>query len=248
MLRSSYVGQHRAELAYDAAPASRRRGPIWAAVGAVALGAGIFGVAWNNSAPAGPAATATLTTPTASASASATASAEAAKSAAPTTAQPATSAAAAVHMSPLADPVDSARPVGLTAARQYAWQAPVDPGIRVSSGFGHRWGRTHAGLDFAGSVGTPVHAVAMGEVTFAGPAGGYGNKVEVTLWDGTVVYYAHLSRMDVRVGQEVDTGQQVGAIGNTGNSTGPHLHFEVHPQGGPAVDPLPWLTQRDIQP
>lgn len=136
-------------------------------------------------------------------------------------------------------------PMGLAAARSLDWSVPV-AGTRVSSGFGPRWGRLHAGMDFAGPVGTPIRSVGLGIVTFAGPQGAYGNKVEVTLWDGTQVHYGHLSRIDVEVGEQVTSGQKIGALGNTGRSTGPHLHLEVRPDGGSAVDPRPWLKARDL--
>lgn len=136
-------------------------------------------------------------------------------------------------------------PMGLAAARSLDWSGPV-AGTRVSSGFGPRWGRLHAGMDFAGPVGTPIRSVGLGIVTFAGSQGAYGNKIEVTLWDGTEVHYGHLSRIDVKVGEQVTSGQRIGALGNTGRSTGPHLHLEVRPGGGSAVDPLPWLKERDL--
>ncbi len=120
--------------------------------------------------------------------------------------------------------------------------------VQLTSQFGHRWGRLHAGLDFAGKVGTPIRAVMPGTVTFAGPQQGYGNKVELTLSDGTVLYFAHLNSIAVAQGGKVNAGQLVGALGNTGNSTGPHLHFEVHPAGGNPVDPEPWLRTNGVWP
>lgn len=120
--------------------------------------------------------------------------------------------------------------------------------VKLTSHFGHRWGRLHAGLDFAGPVGTPIRAVMAGTVTFAGGQQGYGNKVELTLSDGTVLYFAHLNSIAVRQGQRVTGGQVIGTLGNTGNSTGPHLHFEVHPGGGGPVDPAPWLRTRGAWP
>ncbi|MDO5699662.1 MAG: M23 family metallopeptidase [Dermatophilus congolensis] len=135
-------------------------------------------------------------------------------------------------------------PMGLAAARSLDWSEPV-VNTRISSGYGQRWGRLHAGLDYAGPIGTPVRSVGLGVVTFAGPQGAYGNKIEVTLWDGTEVHYGHLSRIHVKVGDQVTSGQRIGAIGNTGRSTGPHLHLEVRPGGGSAIDPRPWLQERD---
>lgn len=98
----------------------------------------------------------------------------------------------------------------------------------------------HTGLDFAGAVGTPVVAAADGTVASAGPAGAYGNLVEIKHGDGTRTLYAHLSAIDVKAGQKVERGQRVGALGTTGNSSGPHLHFEVRDHGK-AVDPQNYL-------
>lgn len=110
-----------------------------------------------------------------------------------------------------------------------------------ADGFGPRGNRFHTGLDYPGAVGTPVGAAARGTVTFAGfAAGGWGNLVVIDHGGGTTTLYAHLSRVTVRVGRRVATGQQIGRIGATGHATGPHLHFEVHVRGA-AVDPLTGL-------
>lgn len=126
------------------------------------------------------------------------------------------------------------------------WVQPIK-GARFTSGFGMRWGRLHAGNDFSCPVGTPVKAMSKGKVTLAGAEGGYGNKVEITYWDGTVSYYAHLSSMNVSVGETVLPGDVVARSGNTGRSTGPHLHLEIHPGGGGPVNPAPWLTAKGLQ-
>lgn len=120
--------------------------------------------------------------------------------------------------------------------------------VTLTSGFGMRWGRLHAGLDFAGPVGTPIRTVGDGTVTFAGQQQGYGNKVEVTLTDGTVLYFGHLHTIAVTDGQTVSAGQVIATLGNSGRSTGPHLHFEVHPGGGGPIDPEPWLRSRGLWP
>lgn len=104
----------------------------------------------------------------------------------------------------------------LRAAR--GWQLPVRDYV-LTSGFGMRWGRLHAGEDFAVPVGTPIGALSSGTVNFAGNQGGYGNKVEIRYWDGTVSYFGHMSRIDVTTGQPVQGGQVVGGSGNTGHST-----------------------------
>jgi len=83
-------------------------------------------------------------------------------------------------------------------------------------------------------------------VVYAGVESGYGNMVKIRYWDGTVTFYAHMSRISASQGQKVSPGQIVGQSGNTGHSTGPHLHLEVHPSGGGAVDPLPWLANHHV--
>jgi murein DD-endopeptidase MepM/ murein hydrolase activator NlpD len=111
----------------------------------------------------------------------------------------------------------------------------------VGSPFGPRGDGFHPGIDIVASMGTPVRAAAAGKVRFAGwNAGGYGDLVIVKVGGGVSAMYAHLSEVDVRAGQVVAAGQQLGLIGMTGNATGPHLHFEVRIHGA-AVDPLPAL-------
>ena len=101
---------------------------------------------------------------------------------------------------------------------------------------------------FGGSISGrgAVLKAGAGKVTFAGSQSGYGTKVEITYWDGTVSYYGHMSDIDVKVGQRVAPGDHVGESGNTGRSTGPHLHLEIHPGGDGATDPRPWLAQRKL--
>jgi len=115
-----------------------------------------------------------------------------------------------------------------------AWplQAPVE------SLFGPRGIGFHPGIDLSAPTGTPVSAAAAGRVVFAGfDGGGYGKLVEVAHGNGVLSMYAHLSAFSVRVGQSVATGARVGRVGSTGESTGPHLHFEVRVRGA-AVDPV----------
>lgn len=111
---------------------------------------------------------------------------------------------------------------------------------RISSPFGPRWGRMHNGLDIAINTGTPVRAAADGRVTFAGWNGGYGILVIVDHGNGVETRYAHNSRLNVKVGQQVSRGQIVSYSGNTGNSTGPHLHFEIRYRNSP-VNPQTYL-------
>jgi murein DD-endopeptidase MepM/ murein hydrolase activator NlpD len=110
----------------------------------------------------------------------------------------------------------------------------------VTSGFGMRWGRLHAGIDIAAPEGTPVRAADSGVVIFAGWAGGYGNLVLVAHGGGMVTAYAHLSSVAVGEGASVGRGSTIGAVGSTGHSTGPHLHFEVRINGQPQ-DPMAYL-------
>lgn len=126
------------------------------------------------------------------------------------------------------------------------WVSPI-AGAAFTSGYGMRWGRMHEGNDFGCPIGTPVLAMSKGTVTFVGQESGYGNKVEIEYWDGTVSYYAHLNSFNVTVGQQVEAGDLVARSGNTGHSTGPHLHLEIHPNGGGAVDPAPWLHEHGLQ-
>ncbi|MCT7955623.1 peptidoglycan DD-metalloendopeptidase family protein [Laspinema palackyanum] len=120
----------------------------------------------------------------------------------------------------------------------YMWPAR---GV-FTSGFGMRWGRMHKGIDIAGPIGTPIMAAGTGIVTFAGwNSGGYGNLVEIEHPDGSLTRYAHNHRILVSAGQSVIQGQLIAEMGSTGNSTGPHLHFELYPPGTDAADPLAYL-------
>lgn len=113
---------------------------------------------------------------------------------------------------------------------------------KLTSKYGRRWGRMHKGIDIAGPVGTPINAAADGTVITAGwSSGGYGNLVEVRHGDGTTTRYGHNSRISVGVGQTVRQGQQIAEMGSTGRSTGSHLHFEIRPSGGNAVNPMAHL-------
>ena len=116
----------------------------------------------------------------------------------------------------------------------------------MSSGFGYRSdpfsgaGAMHAGLDFKGPVGTPILAAAEGKVVLAGFNGGYGNTIEIKHANGLLTRYAHLSGLNVRTGQMVERGVQIGRMGSTGRSTGSHLHFEVR-LNGQAINPRKFL-------
>ncbi|MER6409028.1 M23 family metallopeptidase [Streptomyces viridosporus] len=107
----------------------------------------------------------------------------------------------------------------------------------------------HTGLDFAAPSGTLIKAVHTGTITFAGWDGSYGYKTVLTLDDGTEIWYAHQSSINVSVGQQVTTGDVIGRVGSTGNSTGAHLHLEVHSGGSSSgIDPLAWLRSKGLNP
>jgi murein DD-endopeptidase MepM/ murein hydrolase activator NlpD len=115
-----------------------------------------------------------------------------------------------------------------------------------TSNFGYRWGVLHAGIDLANSIGTPILAVSDGVVVEAGPAGGYGMLVKLRHSDGTVTHYGHVNTTLVSVGERVMAGDQIATMGYRGNSTGPHLHFEVLQGGTERIDPVPWLAKRGL--
>lgn len=120
--------------------------------------------------------------------------------------------------------------------RAFSW--PVRG--RISSSYGPRWGRMHHGIDIAVNTGTQVRAAARGRVSFAGWNGGYGYLVVIDHGNGVETRYAHNSKILVSVGQYVSRGQVVARSGNTGNSTGPHLHFEIRHRGN-SVNPIQYL-------
>jgi len=122
---------------------------------------------------------------------------------------------------------------GTPSASGFIW--PVNG--TVVSGFGWRWGRMHEGIDISASSGTPIWSAAAGTVIHSGWLGGYGNLVVVDHGNGLATAYAHASAILVGVGQQVSQGETLSLVGSTGNSSGPHLHFEVRVNGA-AVDPL----------
>jgi murein DD-endopeptidase MepM/ murein hydrolase activator NlpD len=141
----------------------------------------------------------------------------------------------------------ASRSTGRTTLSSGAWVRPCSG--TLTSGYGRRWGRLHAGLDFGAPTGTPIRAVAnavVHEIKRTSSSGGYGNLTILELADGTLLYHAHQSKIMVTEGQVVSAGETIGLVGSTGHSTGPHLHFEVHPDGGGPIDPRPWLNARGI--
>jgi hypothetical protein len=126
---------------------------------------------------------------------------------------------------------------------------PITQHVGLSALFGQagtHWMSLHTGIDFPVSTGTDVHAVTGGTVTTKWNSY-YGNMLILTAPDGTQTWYCHLSAYKVRSGS-VKAGDVIAYSGDTGNSTGPHLHFEVHPNGGAAIDPLPWLLAHGLDP
>ncbi|MEU4558992.1 M23 family metallopeptidase [Actinoplanes sp. NPDC023936] len=127
------------------------------------------------------------------------------------------------------------------------WVHPM-PSAGVTSCFGPRWGRLHAGVDLAAAHGTPIVAVGAGTVVAAGPAGGYGNAVLVRHDDGYLTHYGHMSEVQVAAGQRVDAGERIGLEGSTGHSTGPHLHFEVHAgHYKNPIEPTAWMHEHGVE-
>ncbi|MGY1693753.1 MULTISPECIES: peptidoglycan DD-metalloendopeptidase family protein [unclassified Geodermatophilus] len=157
-------------------------------------------------------------------------------------------AAAAAQAQAEADRVaaEAAAAAAAEAARPKA-VLPVAGG-RLTSTFGARWGTLHAGIDLAAPMLTPEYAAADGVVLEAGPASGYGNAVYVQHDNGDVTVYGHMEEILVQPGQVVRAGDTIALLGNRGQSTGPHLHFEVHVGGidGQKIDPIPWLQERGV--
>ena len=125
---------------------------------------------------------------------------------------------------------------------------PVD-GARLTSGFGGRWGTFHYGIDLAAPMHTPEYAAVDGVVLRAGSASGFGLAVYILHDNGDVTVYGHMDSILVKPGQYVEAGETIALLGNRGQSTGPHLHFEVHEGGedGERINPIPWLNARGVQ-
>ncbi len=126
------------------------------------------------------------------------------------------------------------------AAQKMPFSNPVRAAYRFTSPYGMRWGRMHKGADFAAPVGTDIFATADGVVIHAGWTQGYGRMVKIQHEFGIETRYAHLSAIRVQKGQRVSRGDQIGDMGNSGNSTGSHLHYEIR-VGGRAVNPMTYI-------
>ncbi|WP_372477195.1 M23 family metallopeptidase [Gordonia liuliyuniae] len=118
----------------------------------------------------------------------------------------------------------------------------------VTSTYGGRWGSHHDGVDIANKTGTPVYAVTDGVVLEAGPASGYGQWIRVRQDDGTTGIFGHVEQIFVHAGEKVKAGEKIGTVGSRGNSTGPHLHYEVWNSAGNPINPQSWLKKRGVQP
>lgn len=135
-------------------------------------------------------------------------------------------------------------------AKPAPWSLPV-AGYHLTGRFGQSsglWSSTHTGLDFAAAEGTRIRSIGPGVVVSTAYDGAFGNKTVVRLDDGTVLWYCHQSDIGVRPGQRVQPGDLIGYVGSTGNTTGPHLHLEVHPHNSDAIDPDVWLPEHHLHP
>jgi len=135
-------------------------------------------------------------------------------------------------------------------AKPPPWVLPVS-GYHLTGRFGQSsgfWSSSHTGLDFAAAEGSEIRSIGPGVVTEVASDGAFGNKTVVRLEDGTMIWYCHQSEFGVEAGQRLAPGDLLGYVGSTGNVTGPHLHLEVHPADGGAVDPEGWLPAHGVTP
>ena len=139
------------------------------------------------------------------------------------------------------------RKVLLAEARRPKWVLPIRS-YRTTTCFCTRWGAMHTGLDLAAPLGTPIYAAGDGVVVEAGPASGFGNLIMIQHANGDVTVYGHEEKVLVVAGERVRAGQLIALNGSRGNSTGPHLHFEVRTgdEYGPPVDPIDYLAVRGV--
>jgi murein DD-endopeptidase MepM/ murein hydrolase activator NlpD len=137
----------------------------------------------------------------------------------------------------------SLSPAGAAASVAAGKYADPCPSCRLSQGFKPG---VHNGIDLAAPIGTPIYAAAAGTVTVAGPRdpAGFDQAVYINDDDGTVTWYGHIDSWLVHVGDHVSGGQKIATVGDRGNATGPHLHFEVHAPH--PVDPIRWLRQHGV--
>jgi murein DD-endopeptidase MepM/ murein hydrolase activator NlpD len=140
--------------------------------------------------------------------------------------------------------LDAERAAREAEARRPLFVRPAEG--TFTSGYGGRWGTMHMGIDIANSIGTPIRAAEDGVVIESGPASGFGLWVRIKGEDGYTTVYGHINRSLVEEGEKVKAGDEIAEMGNRGNSTGPHLHFEVWTPSGEKINPLPWLLKHGI--
>ena len=140
------------------------------------------------------------------------------------------------------DPANARASRSLLRLPFHQWVRPY--GGYLSSPFGERWGRLHAGIDLAGPWGSTIYAATDGCIEYAGPESGYGEVMKIRDWDGTETWYGHMSSFVLRAGC-MHAGDPIARIGSGGDATGPHLHFEVRLNGTP-INPIPFLAKRGV--
>ncbi|GAA4611797.1 M23 family metallopeptidase [Saccharopolyspora hordei] len=150
---------------------------------------------------------------------------------------------AAPRAAPAPPPVPTPTPEP-APARAAEWVAPTEG--EISSGFGVRWGTVHRGVDVANDVGTPIRAASHGVVIDFGPASGYGLWIRIRHPRDVISTYGHIDDGFVSVGQYVRAGQLIATMGDRGESTGPHLHFQIE-VSGEAVDPVQFYAERSAE-
>ncbi|MQY14650.1 hypothetical protein SRB5_48250 [Streptomyces sp. RB5] len=150
--------------------------------------------------------------------------------------------AAGVHEAPKAKPAKAASAWTSPITGKYVFTGKFDQG-------GSHWAHKHSGQDFAVPNGTKVHSVHAGKVVEAGWGGAYGNNIVIKHANGVYSQYGHLSKFKVKVGEHVKKNETIALSGSTGNSTGPHLHFEIRktPYYGSAVNPVTFLTHHGVK-
>ncbi|HEY8472537.1 MAG TPA: peptidoglycan DD-metalloendopeptidase family protein [Natronosporangium sp.] len=147
---------------------------------------------------------------------------------------------------PEPEPAETEQAEEASAEETPDWVHPM-PGASTTSCYGQRWGALHAGVDLAAPAGTPIKAAGAGTVTDAGWVfSGYGISVVIDHHNGVFTHYAHMSDTAVSPGDSVSPGQTIGFEGSTGDSTGPHLHFEVHNGMWNQIEPTSWMRDRGV--
>ena len=155
----------------------------------------------------------------------------------------------ALHLFGFAETTAAGTSAGSRRVTRSSPRTPLHRWVRpnwgpLTSGFGYRWGRLHAGIDIAGPYGSTIVAATDGCITYAGPEAGYGEVMMISDWDGTETVYGHMSAF-LRHSGCVHAGTPIAEVGSAGDATGPHLHFEVR-IGGTPINPIPFLAKRGV--